>query len=174
MNSQVILVLIFSSVLSCRGGYKIACVFSSMCDTHGHKTPKQSPHYKIKWLLMMALPPLCFVEVHRPCQASPSGMISATDTSPIIEAIFPSTGDTDEVDRLTPVAVFIFYSVVINTIFYMYFLYFSLTWTAAALSFSFFVSVHALPENMLNKQFYLVLLHWSGPPTLMLVAMRPI
>lgn len=69
----------------------------------------------------MALPPLCFVEVHRPCQASPSGMISATDTSPIIEAIFPSTGDTDEVDRLTPVAVFIFYSVVINTIFYMYF-----------------------------------------------------
>lgn len=127
MNSQVILVLIFSSVRSCRGGYKIACVFSSMCDTHGHKTPKQSPHYKIKWLLMMALPPLCFVEVHRPCQASPSGMISATDTSPIIEAIFPSTGDTDEVDRLTPVAVFFFYSVVINTIFYMYFLYFSLT-----------------------------------------------
>lgn len=87
MNSQVILVLIFSSVLSCRGGYKIACVFSSMCETHGHKTPKQSPHYKIKWLLMMALPPLCFVEVHRPCQASPSGMISATDTSPIIELL---------------------------------------------------------------------------------------
>lgn len=174
MNSQVILVLIFSSVLSCRGGYKIACVFSSMCETHGHKTPKQSPHYKIKWLLMMALPPLCFVEVHRPCQASPSGMISATDTSPIIEAIFPSTGDTDEVDRLTPVAVF-FFILWSSTLFFTC-TFFTSLWPEQLRHwfFYFFVSVHTLPENMLNKQFYLVLLHWSGPPTLMLVAMRPI
>lgn len=159
MNSQVILVLIFSSVLSCRGGYKIACVFSSMCETHGHKTPKQSPHYKIKWLLMMALPPLCFVEVHRPCQASPSGMISATDTSPIIEAIFPSTGDTDEVDRLTPVVVFFLFCGHRHYFLHVLsLLLFDLN-SCGTDFFYFFVSVHTLPENMLNKQFYLVLLH---------------